>query len=54
MPACTSILLAWSKKISIGTKKQTIFPEKEVIISHNKYKPGGLVFVDQFVVNIPG
>ena len=51
---CTSILLARSKTRSTGTKKQTIIPEKEGIISRDKYKPGCLVSSDQFVINTPG
>ena len=41
--ACTSCLLSGPKKRSIGTKKQIIVPEKEVILSRDKYKPGYLV-----------
>ena len=54
VPACTSCLLARSKKISIVTKKQNIVPEKEGILSRDNYKPGNLVSADQFVVNTPG
>ena len=54
MPACTLCLLARSKKRSIGTKIQAIVPQKEGILSLDKYKPGYLVSVDQFVVNTRG
>ena len=53
MPACTLCLLARSKKISIGTKK-AIVPQKKVILYLDKYKPGYLVSVEQFVVNTCG
>ena len=51
---CTSWLLERSNKRSTGTKKQTILPEKEGILSCNKYKPQYLVSTDQFVVNTSG
>ena len=54
VPTCTSCLLACSKKRLIETKKQTIVPEKEVILSHKKYKPVNLVSIYQFVVTTPG
>ena len=53
VPACTSCLLARSKKISTGTKKQTIVPKKEVILSRYKYKPGDLVSTEQFGADTP-
>ena len=53
MPTYTSCLLERSNKISIGTKKQTIVPEKEGILSHNKYKPGYLMSADHSLVNTP-
>ena len=50
---CTSLLLERSRKRSSRTKKKTILPEKEGILSLDKYKPGDLVYIDQFVVNTP-
>ena len=35
-------------------QEKNLSPEKEGILSHNKYKPVDLVSVDQFVVNKPG
>ena len=51
MSVCTSCLLAWSKKRSIETKKQSIVPEKEGILSVDNYKPIYFVSTDQFMVN---
>ena len=42
------------EKYQLEQKKQTILPEKEGILYLDKYKPGYLVSVDQFVVNIHG
>ena len=42
------------EKYQLEQKKQTILPEKEGILYLDKYKPGYLVSVDQFVVNTPG
>ena len=51
VPVCNSCLLARSKKRSTGTKKQTIVPEKGVILSCDKYNPRYFVSVDHFVAN---
>ena len=50
---CNPCLLERSNKRSTRTKKQTILPEKEGILSRENYKPGDLVSTDQFVVNTP-
>ena len=47
-------LLGQSNKISTGTKKQNIVPEKGGIVSFDKYKPVYMVSADHFVVNTPG
>ena len=44
VPTSTSFLLAQSKKISTGITNHTNVPEKEGILSCDKYKPEYLLF----------
>ena len=54
VPFCAFCKLARAKKRSPGVIKQTLVPEKEGILSCDKYEPGDLISTDQFVVGTPG
>lgn len=54
VPPCMSCQLARAKKRSTGVTKKKSVEEKEGILSRDKYKPGDMVSVDQFVVKTPG
>ena len=54
VPVCESCLLGRSKKQSPGVSKSKSVPEKEGILSRNKYEVGEFFFKDQFVVLMPG
>eukprot|EP01082_Thalassiosira_pseudonana_P005723 g5374.t1 g5374 contig2:418133-419951(-) len=54
IPKCTACQLATMRKRNPQVVKQLPIPEKEGILSWNKYEPGDFVSSDQFVVKTPG
>ena len=54
IPKCHSCELARLKRRSPQVKKSTAIPEKEAILSRDRYEAGDFVSADQFVVNTPG
>ena len=54
VPPCMSCQLARAKKRSTGVTKKSSVKDKEGILTRDKYKPGDMVSVDQFVVKTPG
>jgi hypothetical protein len=54
IPKCTACQLASMRKRNPQVVKQLPIPEKEGILSWDKYEPGDFVSSDQFVVKTPG
>jgi hypothetical protein len=54
IPLCQSCELARGKRRNPQVKHSTAIPEKEGLLSRNRYEAGDFVSADQFVVNTPG
>ena len=54
IPKCHSCELARQKRHSPQVRKSTTIPEKEAVLSRDRYEAGDFVSADQFVVNTPG
>eukprot|EP00804_Cyclotella_cryptica_P022545 CCRYP_009449-RA/>CCRYP_009449-RA protein AED:0.37 eAED:-0.02 QI:0/0/0/1/0/0/2/0/345 len=54
IPKRHSCELARQKRRSPQVKKSTTIPEKEAVLSRDRYEGGDFVSADQFVVNTPG
>ncbi len=54
IPKCHSCELARQKQRSPQVRKSTTIPEKEAVLSRDRYEAGDFVSADQFVVNTPG
>jgi len=54
IPLCASCKLARARRRPTGSTRQLAVEEKAGILSANRYQPGDLVSMDQFVSGTPG